>query len=100
LGSGALATTSVTAFELCSGARSHRALRQVRTLLSALTVLPLDQEAADRAAEVRRDLEASGTPIGMADYLIAGICLARSAILLTRSRAHFERVAGLSLGRI
>lgn len=100
LGSGALATTAVTAFELWSGAQSPRALSQVRTLLSALTVLPLDREAADRAAEVRRDLEASGTPIGMADYLIAGICLTRSAILLTRNRAHFERVTGLNLGRI
>jgi tRNA(fMet)-specific endonuclease VapC len=100
LSMGALATTSITAFELWSGARSPRAMSQVRALLSALTILPLDRQAADRAAEVRRDLEASGTPIGMADYLIAGICLTRSAILLTRNRAHFERVPGLSLGRI
>ena len=34
----------------------------------------------------------------MADYLIAGICLDRNAILLTRNRDHFERVQGLSLG--
>jgi predicted nucleic acid-binding protein len=33
----------------------------------------------------------------MADYLIAGVCLSRSAILLTRNRAHFERVRGLSI---
>ena len=31
----------------------------------------LDEIAAERAAQVRRDLEAAGTPIGMADYLIA-----------------------------
>ena len=52
------------------------------------------------AAETRRTLESTGTPIGMADYLIAGICLARSAILLTRNRAHFDRVPGLSVGRL
>jgi predicted nucleic acid-binding protein len=34
----------------------------------------------------------------MADYMIAGICLAHSAVLLTRNRKHFERVAGLTLG--
>jgi hypothetical protein len=40
---------------------------------------------------------AVGTPIGMADYLIVGICLARSASLLTQTRAHFARVEGLVL---
>lgn len=100
LTTGSLATTSVTAFELLSGARTEAAVARIRTLLDALTVLPLDEAASERAAEVRRTLDASGTPIGMADYLIAGICLTRSAVLLTRNRAHFERVAGLSLGRI
>ena len=36
----------------------------------------------------------------MADYLIAGICLERGAILLTRNLDHFERVDGLKLGRL
>lgn len=100
LETGALATTAVTAFELRSGARSRRAAEQVEKLLAALTIVPLDEEAAGRAAEARRRLEAEGRPIGMADYLIAGICLARSAVLLTRNRAHFERVDGLALGRL
>jgi predicted nucleic acid-binding protein len=46
---------------------------------------------------LRRALAAQGLPIGMADYMIAGICVARSAALLTRNRAHFERVPGLAL---
>ena len=100
LGTGALATTAITLFELRSGARTDRSARQVEDLLSALVVLPFDHEAADKAAAVRLHLEAAGTPIGMADYLIAGICLARSASLLTRNRAHFERVRGLLLGRL
>lgn len=100
LGTGALGTTAITAFELRSGARSPRAAAQVETLLAALPILPFDEEAAERAAEARRELESAGTPIAMADYLIAGICLARSALLLTRNRAHFERVSGLALGRL
>ncbi|MDZ7780345.1 MAG: type II toxin-antitoxin system VapC family toxin [Gemmatimonadota bacterium] len=100
LASGVLATTAVTAFELLSGARTEGALARVRTLLDAMTVLPLDAAASDRAASIRRDLEARGSPIGMADYLIAGTCLSRSAALLTRNRAHFERVEGLRLGRL
>lgn len=100
LETGALATTAITAFELRSGARSHEVAARVETLLAALPILPFDEAAAERAAEVRRSLEGSGEPIGMADYLIAGICLARSAALLTRNRGHFERVSGLELAPI
>lgn len=36
--------------------------------------------------------------LAMADYLIAGICLSRGSTLLTRNRAHFERIPELRLG--
>jgi len=49
---------------------------------------------------VRRTLEAGGEGIGMAEYLIAGICLSRSGLLLTRNREPFGRVRGLSLGTL
>lgn len=97
LEAGTLATTSVTAFELRSGTRTKRASEKVEALLAALPILPFDDAAAAKAAEVRLELEASGRPIGMGDYLIAGICLARSATLLTRNQNHFERVPGLEL---
>lgn len=99
LESGALATTAITAFELRSGARSEETSGKVETLLAALLILPFDEAAAGKAAEVRRTLEATGEPIGMADYLIAGVCLARSAALLTRNRGHFERVPNLEVVR-
>jgi predicted nucleic acid-binding protein len=94
---GTLCTTAISRFELLAGARSPRREAAIRELLAAVTTLPLDEEAADRAAEVRRLLERAGEPIGMADSLIAGITLARGAILLTRNRRHFERVRGLLL---
>ncbi|HKK27510.1 MAG TPA: type II toxin-antitoxin system VapC family toxin [Gemmatimonadota bacterium] len=100
LQTGALATTSVSAFELRSGVRSGEAAGKVETLLAALTVLPFDEEAAEKAADVRRTLESEGEGIGMADYMIAGICLTRSGLLLTRNREHFGRVPGLSLGTL
>ena len=97
LTAGRLATTAVSAFELHSGARSDRQRQSVDRLLGALPILPLDPEAAQAAAEVRRELEAQGQGIGMADYLIAGICVARGAAILTGNRRHFERVAGLEI---
>lgn len=92
---GTLATTTVTVFELLSGVRTEDGKDSVRKLLTPIRVLSLDEAAARTAAGIRRDLERRGSAIDMADYLIAGIVLSASAILLTRNRAHFERVPGL-----
>ncbi len=94
---GSLVTTSITAFELVAGARDTASLGEVDALLAALPVLPLDEVAGRRAAEIHRALSANREEIGMADSLIAGICLAQGASLLTRNRSHFERVPGLTL---
>jgi len=94
---GSLATTTISCFELLSGARDGKARTLVERLLAPIPLLPLDDAAAKAAADARRGLESTGAPIGMADYLIAGICLARSATLLTRNVAHFSRVQGLRL---
>lgn len=97
---GDLATTVISRFELLAGAKDDRQWGAVTTLLDALLTLPLDREAADRAAATRRDLESRGEGIGMADSLIAGIVLERRGILLTRNRRHFERVYGLALANL
>jgi len=93
---GNLATTVITRFELLCGARTARQESAIRTLLSALPTLALDERAAERAARVRRKLEGSGKTIGMADSLIAGIALCHGGILMTRNR-RLERVSGLAL---
>ena len=96
---GGLHTTAISAFELWVGAKSNQQIAAVETLLAALMILPLDTESAKRAAEVRRELEKRNAAIGMADSLIAGVCLEREGILLTRNRKHFERVPGLKLSQ-
>ena len=97
LEAGTLATTAVTVFELLSGARGPKQRESVDALLDALPVLPFDQAAGRAAALLRRELEDRGQGIGMADYLIAGLCVSRSASLLTRNRKHFERIESLRL---
>ncbi len=92
-----LQTSAVTCFELLSGARQGKRGDVVRALLTGIVVLPLHRKAAERAAELRRELDGSGQPIGMADSLIAGIALAQGLHLFTRNRKHFERVPGLNL---
>ena len=92
-----LQTTAITCFELLSGAAEGMRGDAVRKLVNAVKVLPLDRHAAERAAEVRRELERSGRAIGMGDSLIAGIALSHNLPLFTRNRKHFERVPNLKL---
>jgi tRNA(fMet)-specific endonuclease VapC len=94
---GVLRTTVITRFELLSGAKNPKQLARLLQLLDAVPSLGLDDPAADAASEIRRSLERSGNPIGMADSLIAGIVVANSGTLLTRNRRHFERVPSLRL---
>ena len=95
-----LQTTTINYFELRAGARHRRQQESVLALLESIPVLPLDVDAARKAAELRQQLEQSGIGIGMGDSLIAGIALARGATLLTRNKRHFERVLGLPLAEV
>ncbi len=90
-------TTAITAFELRSGARTANQKRAIDTLLDAMTIFSFGPEEAQIAADIRLQLEDQGQAIGMADYMIAAVCVANGGVLLTRNRKHFERVAGLKL---
>jgi tRNA(fMet)-specific endonuclease VapC len=94
---GAIRTTVISRFELLSGAKTPNQLARLVQLLAAVPSLGLDDAAADAASEIRRSLERSGNPIGMANSLIAGIVTANGGTLLTRNRRHFERVPGIRL---
>jgi tRNA(fMet)-specific endonuclease VapC len=90
-------TTAITAFEIRSGARTPRQKKSVDTLLEAMTVLPFGPAEALIAAEIRQQSESEGQPIGMADSMIAAVCIAADGVLLTRNRKHFERIKDLKL---
>jgi tRNA(fMet)-specific endonuclease VapC len=97
LGSRSFATTAITSFELRSGAHTARQRKSVDTLLAAMTILPFGAEEAQLAADIRRELESQGQAIGMADYLIAAVCISNRGILLTRNLKHFERIKTLEV---
>ena len=95
---GQLYTTAVSRFELLASASSPRQERLITELLGALTCLPIDAAAADRGAQIRRELEEhGGSTLSMADCLVAGITLESKGVLLTPNRQHFERIPGLAL---
>jgi tRNA(fMet)-specific endonuclease VapC len=93
--------SSVVTFELWYGvAKSvHRGLNTQRLevfLAGPITLLPLEDEDARVAGSIRAALQASGTPIGAYDVLIAGQALARQLTLVTANVSEFSRVKGLA----
>ena len=98
VGESAVFTSIIVASELRFGAaeRASAALiERVERILGAIDVLPLEVPADRHYAEIRTALEASGTPIGPNDLLIAAQARAQSAVLVTANRAEFARVPGL-----
>jgi tRNA(fMet)-specific endonuclease VapC len=75
-----------------TGAPRLAALAQ---LLRPLQKLPFDHQCAEHAARIRASLEASGTPIGPHDVLIAATALRHGARLVTRNVREFSRVPEL-----
>ena len=96
---GAIAISSISVFELWYGAeRSSDPTRNrhaVEELLSLLTTLDFDLDAASQAAEIRAALAAAGTPIGSYDLQIAAIARCRGLTVVTGNTREFERVPGL-----
>jgi tRNA(fMet)-specific endonuclease VapC len=60
-------------------------------------VLDWPQAASETYGEVRRDLEAKGTPIGSNDLLIAAHARHLGCTLVTNNTQEFKRVHGLEL---
>ena len=94
-----IAIPTVVLYELETGlAKSSDPTRrraQLDRMLEVVTVLPFGLAEARAAAGLRAALEATGTPIGPMDTLIAGVALANQATLVSRNTREFRRVPGL-----
>lgn len=97
---GEVAITSVTLAELLAGVRRLPDGRRKNELMSRIeaalepyrgsrSVLPFDDQAADRYADVLVACEAVGAPVSTADAQIAAICLANDATCATRNIKDF-----------
>ncbi|TVS21033.1 MAG: type II toxin-antitoxin system VapC family toxin [Planctomycetaceae bacterium] len=98
---GDVALCSVVKAELLYGAvRSQQPERnqaQLQLFFSGFPSLSFDDEAATAYGTLRAALEASGTPIGPNDLMIAAIALASELVLVTHNTAEFSRVPGLQI---
>ena len=95
-----ICTSIIVAAELrygCARSGSKRLRKAVDDLLGEITVLPFDTPADAEYGAIRLALEASGTPIGGNDLLIAAHALATRSIIVTANALEFKRVSGLTV---
>ena len=91
---------SVVVFELRCGAAVHPdasrrrklelAIMRLITELIQERIAPLDERAAQHAAQLAAQRKTQGRPVDLRDTLIAGIALAHQAQLATRNSRHFS----------
>ena len=93
--------SSITYAELMHGVEKSQAVERNRMaitlFLSAITILPFNQYAAEEYGKVRAELERKGPPIGPMDMLIAGHARAEELVLVTNNTREFFRVENLEV---
>ncbi len=92
-----LITSTINVLEVSRGLTTPEAATAARRLFSRFRILPFDEMAAPRTAEIDLSLRLAGTRVEMGDVCIAGIALANSLALITRNVRHFSRVPGLEV---
>lgn len=96
-----VATTWVTAAELCYGAAKSKEPSANRVLvekfLATLPIYGLDAVSSQVFGEAKALLERSGRRLADADLLIGAIAIALQATLVTGNRRHYERIPGVTV---
>jgi len=94
-----LTTTPLNAAELFEGAFSPKSRKveyeRVDGLLRHLELLEFSLAVCEKYGRLLNELRTKGNPIGDPDTLIASAALTHRQILLTRNKAHFDKVPGL-----
>jgi len=97
-----VAITAITMYELLVGVEymDGKDRAKVETIINTSNVLSFNEEASRESAKVSAELKKSGKQIGIADVLIAGICIHSDSFLLTKNIEHFHRIAKLQVLKI
>ena len=88
---------SVSLFELLLRRTN---LLAVEELVNRVNLLGFDEKTARKAAEIAKELNASGTPIEVKDIFIAATAIANNCALATLNTKDFSKIKGLKLVRL
>ncbi len=90
-----LYVSSITAFELYSGATDLKKRQDIDTLLQGVFILPLNTDIAKNAGFIYQDLRKRGNMIEVTDILIEATALENDLPIKTLNTNHFQRIPGL-----
>ncbi len=84
---------------LCfEGKRKDQMLQEFGRLVSNVSVMNIDMEAAKAGALAYSELRKSGTPINEPDPLIAGAAISNGIFsIMTKNTKHFEKIKKLEV---
>ncbi len=92
-----LYVSSVTLYELYTGANTAAKWIDVQTVTEDIVVLPFNQPVAEKAAIVYQQLKKANQLIEFRDIFIAATALVSQVPVLTKNDKHFRRIQGLTL---
>ena len=75
----------------------EKTTEKVEKFLKPFEIVDFTDKMSYAYAEIRKDLELAGTPIGANDLFIAAIALHEKATLITHNRDEFSRVKDLKI---
>lgn len=91
-------TTVFNAQELIFGALisdNESNFKTAKDLVNELRMLDYNEADMAESVRIQADFERNGRHIGLIDEMIAGICIANNATIVTRNIKHFSRISNL-----
>ena len=87
--------SSITLFELYSGATSKVKWNEVIKITREVNILPVTEEIAIESAKIYQELKAKNKIIEYRDIMIAATTIVHQQSLLTLNRKHFSRIPNI-----
>ena len=89
--------SSVTVFELYSGAKSIEHTKDIKTVLSFLYMVSFDSTQAKLSVEIFQTLKQQNNLIEFRDIFIASCAISKKVSLVIFNEKHFVRVDALNI---
>ena len=89
------AISTVTLYELYSGAKNDKQKKELDIILSFLEIIPFDISQAKYASDIFQTLKKENKLIEFRDIFIASCAISKKLPLVTLNKKHFERIDGI-----
>ncbi|MEM2131413.1 MAG: type II toxin-antitoxin system VapC family toxin [Candidatus Woesearchaeota archaeon] len=96
-----ISITEITLFELYKGVfltnNPNEIIQKIEDLIKNIEILKTNKQAYLIFGKTYSELRKKGNLIEDFDLIIASICIANNKTLITKNKAHFEKISSLKL---